>query len=133
MAAAVFGRLVENGLQIGSTLSVRTICCSVVSRAGQEWRIKHGLPAAGTEYGPLTDLPDWSFVDGRPAPLWKGQVRRKAEREEFARRIVMLSKEVDRGMLTWEQKQQQLVETQEEKQRNLLKAKGDLLRHKTAK
>ncbi|XP_078497469.1 large ribosomal subunit protein mL52 [Lissotriton helveticus] len=127
MAAAVAARL---GFRLSGTLSARTIHCSALNQAGQEWRVKHGLAAGGTQYGPLTDLPDWSFVDGRPASPWKGQVRRKLEREEFARRVVMLSEEVDRGMHTWEQKQQQLLAKEEEKRKHLLKPKGALLRNK---
>lgn len=69
---------------------------------------RHGLARSGSEYGPLTDLPDWSFAglisflfvflhrfavfnvstllvaDGRPAPPLKGQLRRKEGREVLA-------------------------------------------------
>ncbi|XP_071656643.1 uncharacterized protein [Patagioenas fasciata] len=50
----------------------------------------HGLSPGSSGFGPLRDLPDWSFVDGRPAPLWKGQQRRLRENEELARRAVGL-------------------------------------------
>ncbi|XP_042368649.1 39S ribosomal protein L52, mitochondrial, partial [Plectropomus leopardus] len=75
---------------------VRTLCCSVLRlssrqfsttcgvQAGEKWRKEHGLSRSGTEYGPLTDLPDWSYADGRPAPPMKGQLRRKQEREVLA-------------------------------------------------
>ncbi|XP_069817732.1 large ribosomal subunit protein mL52 [Dendropsophus ebraccatus] len=92
--------------------------------AGQDWRIKHGIARSGSEYGPLTDLPDWSFADGRPAPLWKGQNRRKEENKEFASHIVMLSNEVDQGMKKWTEKQETLKEQQQLKQRNQLKPKA---------
>ncbi|XP_071659331.1 large ribosomal subunit protein mL52-like [Patagioenas fasciata] len=58
-------------------------------RIGQ-WRVEHGLSPGSSGFGPLRDLPDWSFVDGRPAPLWKGQQRRLRENEELARRAVGL-------------------------------------------
>lgn len=33
------------------------------------WRQRRRLPKNITSAGPLTDLPDYSFVDGRPTPL----------------------------------------------------------------
>ncbi|XP_053199582.1 39S ribosomal protein L52, mitochondrial [Scomber japonicus] len=122
--------------------TIRTLCCSVLRhsnrqlsttcrvQAGEKWRKEHGLARSGTEYGPLTDLPDWSFADGRPAPPLKGMLRRKQEREVLARRIVMLSSEVDRGMETWREKQEEVKRAEEHKKSLLLKPKGKLLRKK---
>ncbi|XP_064331602.1 large ribosomal subunit protein mL52 isoform X2 [Phalacrocorax carbo] len=59
-------------------------------RIGQ-WRVEQGFAPSTAGFGPLRDLPDWSFVDGRPAPLWKGQLRRLQENEALARRAVKLS------------------------------------------
>ncbi|XP_034413164.1 39S ribosomal protein L52, mitochondrial [Cyclopterus lumpus] len=121
---------------------VRTLCCSVLrlssrqfsttcgARAGEKWRKEHGLARSGSEYGPLTDLPDWSFADGTPAPPMKGQLRRKQEREVLARRIVMLNSEVDRGMEAWSDKQEEAKRLEEHKKSLLLKPKGKLLRKK---
>ncbi|XP_058396971.1 large ribosomal subunit protein mL52 isoform X3 [Diceros bicornis minor] len=64
--------------------SVRRLHCSVVARAGSQWRLQQGLAANPSGYGPLTELPDWSYADGRPAPPMKGQLRRQAQREKFA-------------------------------------------------
>ncbi|XP_074480034.1 large ribosomal subunit protein mL52 [Sebastes fasciatus] len=125
--------------------TMRTLCCSVLrhssrqfsttcgAQAGQKWRKEHGLARSGTEYGPLTDLPDWSFADGRPAPLMKGQLRRKQEREDLARRIVMLNSEVDSGMEAWSEKQEAAKRTEEHKKSLLLKPKGKLLMKTKAK
>uniref|UniRef100_A0A672YWG0 Large ribosomal subunit protein mL52 n=2 Tax=Sphaeramia orbicularis TaxID=375764 RepID=A0A672YWG0_9TELE len=99
--------------------------CTV--QAGEKWRKEHGLSRSGSEYGPLTDLPDWSFADGRPAPPLKGQLRRKREQEALARRIVMLSSEVDRGIETWKEKQEEARRKEEHKKSLLLKPKGKLL------
>ncbi|XP_067173279.1 large ribosomal subunit protein mL52-like [Apteryx mantelli] len=63
-------------------------------RMGQ-WRVEQGFAPSTAGYGPLRDLPDWSFVDGRPAPLWKGQIRRLQENEAFARRAVQLSQSLE--------------------------------------
>ncbi|XP_070711030.1 large ribosomal subunit protein mL52 [Pempheris klunzingeri] len=121
---------------------VRTLCCSVLRlssrqistscgvQAGEKWRKEHGLSRSGTEYGPLTDLPDWSFADGRPAPPLKGQLRRKQEREVLARRIVMLSSEVDGGIEAWREKQEEAKRMEEHKKSLLLKPKGKLLMKK---
>ncbi|TKS92948.1 39S ribosomal protein L52, mitochondrial [Collichthys lucidus] len=92
--------------------------------------VRHGLARSGTEYGPLTDLPDWSFADGRPAPPLKGQLRRKQEREVLARRIVMLSSEMDRGIEAWSEKQENARRLEEHKKSLLLKPKGKLLMKK---
>ncbi|XP_061566002.1 39S ribosomal protein L52, mitochondrial [Cololabis saira] len=121
---------------------VRTLCCSVLRQsskqfsttcgvqAGQKWRKEHGLSRTGSEYGPLTDLPDWSFADGRPAPPLKGHLRRRQEREALARRIVMLSSEVDKGIETWKEKQEEAKRLEEHKKSLLLKPKGKLLMKK---
>ncbi|KAK5599064.1 hypothetical protein CRENBAI_026347 [Crenichthys baileyi] len=122
---------------------IRTLCCSALRlnsrhfsftcgvQAGQKWRLEHGLSRSGTEYGPLTDLPDWSFEDGRPAPPLKGQLRRRQEKEVLARRIVMLTSEVDRGMEVWKEKQEEAKRMEEHKKSLLLKPKGKLLIKKT--
>uniref|UniRef100_A0A674AD45 Large ribosomal subunit protein mL52 n=1 Tax=Salmo trutta TaxID=8032 RepID=A0A674AD45_SALTR len=52
----------------------RTLCCTALrhssrcftttcgAQAGIKWRTENGLARSGTEYGPLTDFPDWSFA-----------------------------------------------------------------------
>ncbi|XP_060886958.1 39S ribosomal protein L52, mitochondrial [Labrus mixtus] len=121
---------------------VRTLCCSVLRissrqfsttcgvRAGDKWRKEHGLSRTGSEYGPLTDLPDWSFADGRPAPPLKGHLKRKQQREDTARRIVMLSSEVDMGIEAWREKQEEAKRVEEHKKSLLLKPKGKLRMNK---
>ncbi len=64
--------------QARSNIHVSFLLCS-----GKLWRQKVGLPKLQTARGPLTDLPDYSFVDGRPTPLSVGQVRRKELQEEL--------------------------------------------------
>ncbi|XP_068612111.1 large ribosomal subunit protein mL52 [Brachionichthys hirsutus] len=106
---------------------VRTLCCSAFrlstrkfgttcgAQAGEKWRKEHGLAQSGTEFGPLTDLPDWSFADGRPAPPMKGHLRRRQEKEVLARRIVMLSTEMDRGIEAWQEKCKEAQSTEVQK------------------
>ncbi|KAK3546720.1 hypothetical protein QTP70_033377 [Hemibagrus guttatus] len=64
--------------------TVRPFSSTCAVHAGKKWRLENGLAWTGSEYGPITDLPDWSFADGRPAPPLKGQVRRQKQREDFA-------------------------------------------------
>lgn len=35
----------------------------------RKWREEHGLPKNSNSFGPLTNLPDYTFLDGRPTPL----------------------------------------------------------------
>ncbi|XP_075067409.1 large ribosomal subunit protein mL52 [Mixophyes fleayi] len=102
----------------------RSLQNSAVLCAGQDWRIQHGFARSGSEYGPLTDLSDWSFADGRPAPQWKGQTRRKKESKDLASRVLLLSTEIDQGMKNWSEKQEKEREEQLLKQKNQLKAKA---------
>ncbi|CAD7691431.1 unnamed protein product [Nyctereutes procyonoides] len=116
---------------LGSLLltGVRRLHCSVAARAGSQWRLQQGLAASPSGYGPLTELPDWSYADGRPAPPMKGQLRRKAQREKFARRVVLLSQEMDAGLQAWQLRQQEKLQEEERKQKNALKPKGALLQN----
>lgn len=44
-------------------LHVTGVNCDII------WRRNRRLPKNPTSSGPLTDLPDYSFMDGRPTPL----------------------------------------------------------------
>ncbi|XP_067257586.1 39S ribosomal protein L52, mitochondrial [Chanodichthys erythropterus] len=110
-----------------SRKSVRPFSSTCVTHAGKKWRLENGLARSGSEYGPLTDLPDWSFADGRPAPPLKGQIRRQKQREEFARRAVYLNAEVDEGMKQWHERKEVEKQKEEHVKSLLLKPKGNLL------
>ncbi|XP_055471640.1 39S ribosomal protein L52, mitochondrial isoform X4 [Psammomys obesus] len=45
------------------SIGVRRLHCSVAARAGGQWRLQQGLAANPSGYGPLTELPDWSFAE----------------------------------------------------------------------
>ncbi|XP_058833748.1 large ribosomal subunit protein mL52 [Topomyia yanbarensis] len=77
--------------------------------------------------GPLTDLPDYSYIDGKIVPLGANQKKRILQQRELATKIVTLSKEMDFALERYNrlQKKQQF-----EKQAiidNKLKPKGHLL------
>uniref|UniRef100_A0A665V503 Large ribosomal subunit protein mL52 n=1 Tax=Echeneis naucrates TaxID=173247 RepID=A0A665V503_ECHNA len=114
----LFAALRRSSRQLSTTCGVQ---------AGEKWRKQHGLARSGTEYGPLTDLPDWSYADGRPAPPMKGHLRRRQEREVTARRIVMLNAEMDRGINMWKERQDEAKRAEEHKKSLLFKPKGKLL------
>lgn len=83
---------------VGQTLTKCTtigICTTAQNNMWSKWRQKVGLPRAGNEYGPLTDFPDFSFADGRPAPLLLGQRRRRLREMENAQKIYKLVSEMD--------------------------------------
>ncbi|XP_042638295.1 39S ribosomal protein L52, mitochondrial [Orycteropus afer afer] len=103
---------------------VRKLHCNAAAWAGSRWRLQQGMAASPSGYGPLTELPDWSYADGHPAPPMKGQLRRKAQREDFARRVVLLSQEMEAGLQAWQLRQQQKLQEKENKQKNALKPKG---------
>ncbi|KAL8177224.1 UNVERIFIED_CONTAM: hypothetical protein K2H54_043496 [Gekko kuhli] len=108
-------------------LASRSFHCSSVDQAGGPWRLKHALPENGSQYGPMTDLPDWSFADGRLAPPMKGYLRRKEKNAEFVRRIAMITSEIDHGMKKWEAKVREKEREAEEKRHNRLQPKGGIL------
>ncbi|KAL6048525.1 ribosomal protein L52 [Balamuthia mandrillaris] len=69
-------------------------CLLSHSRAGGHWRASLGQNVDGTADGPLYDLPDWEFADGRSAPVSakrKSVIRR---RKIVTQRIKQLREEV---------------------------------------
>lgn len=60
------------------------------------YRMRKGLPPAPTAPGsPLTDEPDWHYIDGRPGQLNKGQSRRYLRDQEFAKTMVEFNKQFE--------------------------------------
>ncbi|XP_020665386.2 large ribosomal subunit protein mL52 [Pogona vitticeps] len=125
MAACVTQRLRPHLAKL--TFVSRNLHCSTVDQSCGPWRVKHGLPVNPSMHGPLTDLPDWTFADGRPAPPMKRQLLRKEKNKELARRVVMLSKEIDHGIEKWEARQREKKQEEEAKQLNKLQPKGGFL------
>ncbi|XP_041375512.1 39S ribosomal protein L52, mitochondrial-like [Gigantopelta aegis] len=104
-----------------STAVVRSRCIqtSAVHLAGGRWRVERGLPENNNRYGPLTDLPDYSFVDGRPTPIGRGQLRRKQTNLELAKRIQKLVGEVNFA----KERYQKIQEDAQKERERLLKRK----------
>eukprot|EP01132_Coremiostelium_polycephalum_P005093 gene5093-6337_t len=52
-----------------------------ITRAGESFRLQQGVMRSGNEDGPLHDLPDFHYADGRPAQETPKQMRWKKTRE----------------------------------------------------
>ncbi|KAM8961516.1 large ribosomal subunit protein mL52 [Pelodytes ibericus] len=126
MAAPLLIRQLQLRTAAVQCMRQRGLQSSAPQCAGQVWRIRHGFARSDSEYGPLTDLPDWSFADGRPAPPWKGHTKRNEEREAFTRRVILLSTEMEQGLKKWNENQQALRDEQLQKQKMQLKHKAVL-------
>ncbi|CAG2062818.1 unnamed protein product [Timema podura] len=57
--------------------------------------LRNGLCANPNGFGPLTNLPDFSYKDGRKTPLGVGQQARLLKQREFAKTVVKFCKEMD--------------------------------------
>ncbi|XP_042332361.1 39S ribosomal protein L52, mitochondrial [Sceloporus undulatus] len=123
MAACVTRRLGPHLAK--SAAAIRCFHCSTVDQAGGKWRVRQGLPVNSSQFGPLTDLPDWSFADGRPAPPMKGYLSRQEKNAELARRVAMISAEMDHGIEKWEAQQREQERQAQEKRCNRLQPKGN--------
>ena len=62
----------------------RNFCINYIPirTGGQENRIRRGLRKAGQD-GPLWEGPDWSYLDGTPGPLSRGQLKRQTVAQEM--------------------------------------------------
>lgn len=62
-----------------SLISVPAVFTNIAQQAGYrsrgsvqsdaKWRRENNLPSCPSSFGPLTNLPDYTFEDGRPTPL----------------------------------------------------------------
>ena len=78
----------------------RTLTLSAV-RSGKLpesfWQKKRKL---NNSYGVLADTPDWSFLDGRPAPPGALATQRKAIQRQICERIILLLGEIEKAKKT---------------------------------
>ncbi|XP_070576181.1 large ribosomal subunit protein mL52-like [Ptychodera flava] len=93
--------------------------------AGGKWRERHGLARNPTQdYGPLVDLPDWSYEDGRPAPPTKRQLFNQQIRREIAEKIDIYSREMLEAKEKYIEKQQEHEKIEDKVRKSRLKPKG---------
>ncbi|XP_043500224.1 39S ribosomal protein L52, mitochondrial [Polistes fuscatus] len=100
---------------------------SYINLLKQDWRRNKGLTENPNAFGPLTNKPDYSFLDGKPTPFGVRQKARMIKQREYAAKIHKLVGEIDYAVERHKRLQQ---EKEEERQKILdskLKPKGDLL------
>jgi len=90
----------------------------------QDWRYSRGISRNPNASGPLTDNCDFSFVDGRPTPLGKGQKRRIVLNQLRAEKILQSVKEMDFAVERFQQITKQTEEQRKSIVEGRLKAKG---------
>ncbi|XP_057344588.1 39S ribosomal protein L52, mitochondrial isoform X5 [Manis pentadactyla] len=76
---AVLGCLLSTG--------VRRLHCNAAALAGGQWRLQQGLAANPSGYGPLTELPDWSYAGERwpPCASYEGPASKKSPKGEVCK------------------------------------------------
>ncbi|KAL9974904.1 hypothetical protein ACROYT_G012006 [Oculina patagonica] len=82
-----------------SVNSARNWSIVAALQAGQKLRLRRGQARDGIAYGPLTDLPDWSYADGTPAPETRKRRVRRYKRMDVAHQILTYLNEMDRAEL----------------------------------
>ncbi|XP_063245035.1 large ribosomal subunit protein mL52 [Bacillus rossius redtenbacheri] len=99
----------------------------VLRTVDRGWRKQRGLPENPNSFGPLTNLPDYSFRDGRPTPLGVGQYQRVLRQQDFAEKVVKLTKEIDFAVERYDKLQQEEEERRQHILDSKLKPKGQKL------
>ncbi|KYN20730.1 PREDICTED: 39S ribosomal protein L52, mitochondrial [Trachymyrmex cornetzi] len=100
---------------------------SCVQYINQKWRQKRGLTANPNTCGPLTNLPDYTFKNGKPTPLGVRQKARLDKQRDYASKIIKLVGEIDFAVDRHARMQEKEKEERQEILNNKLKPKGDLL------
>ncbi|XP_011634355.1 39S ribosomal protein L52, mitochondrial [Pogonomyrmex barbatus] len=65
---------------------------SCVQHLDQRWREKRGLTVNPNAFGLLTNLPDYTFKDGRPTPLGIRQKARLDKQRNYAAKNYQVSR-----------------------------------------
>lgn len=94
------GRKVATSLSGHSNTSTNLVISRGLKKLGYgqklsvaRYRHRKGLPPSITASGPLTDDPDWSYIDGRPGEMTKGQTQRYLRDQEMGRTMVKFYKQ----------------------------------------
>ncbi|ESO83072.1 hypothetical protein LOTGIDRAFT_236847 [Lottia gigantea] len=96
---------------------------SIIFSDNRKRRLKRGESGNKTRYGPLTDLPDFTYLDGRPTPLTAGQKERKEERIKTAERIMKLVGEMETAQVMYDTRIQREENELKQRQNKALRAK----------
>ncbi|XP_017027753.1 large ribosomal subunit protein mL52 [Drosophila kikkawai] len=110
-----------------SATAQRNIAISASRCIDQKWRADKGLPENPNAFGPLTNMPDYTFLDGRTTPLGSNQKRRLLKQQEIASKIVELTGELEFAKQRHERLKAQAAAEKQRIIQNKLKPKGHLL------
>ncbi|KAL0271307.1 UNVERIFIED_CONTAM: hypothetical protein PYX00_008440 [Menopon gallinae] len=103
---------------------------SFISTSGScmiKWRYEQDIEPNPNRYGPLTQKPDYSFVDGRPVPIGVKAYKRMKLQEKLCERIVTLSGEIDFAIDRYNKKKEEEEMFKKHMIESKLKSKGDKL------
>ncbi|XP_015595224.1 39S ribosomal protein L52, mitochondrial [Cephus cinctus] len=126
-------RSVETRIGFNMFIQFNSLSISSVRTLDQDWRAKKGLTKNPNAFGALTNLADYTFLDGRPTPYGIRQKTRINKQINYAQRIKKLISEVDYAVERHNKKQKEMEERRNSIISNKLKPKGDLLLEKSDK
>ncbi|XP_011879513.1 PREDICTED: 39S ribosomal protein L52, mitochondrial [Vollenhovia emeryi] len=112
---------------INYSIVVKGFHQSCVQYLDQRWRQKRGLTRNPNTFGPLTNLPDYIFKDGKPTPLGVRQKARLDKQREYAAKIIKLVSEIDHAVERHHRLKEKEKQERQQILDNKLKPKGDLL------
>uniref|UniRef100_A0A6B0UU73 Large ribosomal subunit protein mL52 n=1 Tax=Ixodes ricinus TaxID=34613 RepID=A0A6B0UU73_IXORI len=100
MAVAVGSRAGPGMLRVSQVnhmiaASVRGMHSTGSLQRARNWRVSYGLPERWNSARIFADTPDWSFADGRPAPLNTNQKKRYLQQIEYTKTIVKYLNELE--------------------------------------
>jgi len=84
------------------------------------WRKKRVL---NNGYGIIADTPEWSFLDGHPAPPGNRATQRKAIQRQICKRIIQLLNEIDKAKKTAVNRKRLTIQRSAEKRAKRFKAR----------
>ncbi|XP_013112560.2 large ribosomal subunit protein mL52 [Stomoxys calcitrans] len=126
-------RITNNAGKLMNIGFTRSVSCTTKLSIDQRWREEKGLPANPNAYGPLSNLPDYTYLDGRATPMGSNQRKRIVKQQEIAAKIVTLNKELDMAKQRFQHLKQKEQEDRQKVMQAKLKPKGKLLLTKQAK
>lgn len=98
---------------------LRGIHVSTVTFLNHRWRKERNLPSNPNSFGPLTNLPDYSFLDNRPVPYGTNQKKRIDEQRQKFNKIKRLAKQIDDAV----ERHALLKREEEERKKQILDSK----------
>ncbi|CAI9744171.1 Hypothetical predicted protein [Octopus vulgaris] len=101
----------------------RHITTSSAAYVGSKHRFSKGEAANNSSYGPLVDLPDYTYLDGQPSELSQRQGLRRTKRIELASKVSTYIAEMMEAKKVHQIKQEQKTQEREELIRSQLKPK----------